>query len=395
MSKKQAPSKPEYDVAVSFAGEDRKIVEQFVEYVRQRGVKVFYDDYERDTLWGKDLYQHLDDVYRHRARYCVIFVSESYAKKLWTRHELKSAQARAFQENQEYILPVRLDDTEIPGVRPTTGYQDLRSMSVEQVAELLLKKLNRAQANRGSAPDAAPASKPAPANVDSLALLRDREATERMMPCSRVVTSGTVQLTLHPDAPADTRFLGKLRERDELLVAYGTTAVAGRVAELSHVFEKGNKVWSLTLEPVEQQFGPGGMEPSTSNLSADEIAVLRARRILFNEGGSKPRRSRSSDPNDDLIEMFVRGMSVPIEVESSPFPQLYQELQTDIPRFLAACKLTAVLYLCMTGTIESVDLLEVRHSAGVLKIQFEGTRHRRYSNMAPYVMNLVGECQLP
>ena len=31
-------------------------------------MRVFYDEYERAELWGKDLYSHLDEVYRRSAR---------------------------------------------------------------------------------------------------------------------------------------------------------------------------------------------------------------------------------------------------------------------------------------------------------------------------------------
>lgn len=65
----------EYEVALSFAGEDRRYVAQVARYLRRRGVRVFYDDYEKVTLWGKDLYVHLDEVYRKRSRYCVIFLA--------------------------------------------------------------------------------------------------------------------------------------------------------------------------------------------------------------------------------------------------------------------------------------------------------------------------------
>jgi hypothetical protein len=68
-------------------------------------------------LFGKNLYTHLSDVYQNQARYCVMFLSKHYAKKAWTNHEREAAQARAFREHEEYILPVRLDDTEIPGMR--------------------------------------------------------------------------------------------------------------------------------------------------------------------------------------------------------------------------------------------------------------------------------------
>jgi hypothetical protein len=97
-----------YDVCLSFAGEDRQYVDMVADELKSRGIRVFYDRYEAINLWGKDLYVHLDDVYKNHARYCVIFVSSFYAKKLWTNHERRSAQERAFQENSEYILPARL-----------------------------------------------------------------------------------------------------------------------------------------------------------------------------------------------------------------------------------------------------------------------------------------------
>ncbi len=105
----------DYDVALSFAGEDREKAEELAGLLTSRKLRVFYDLYEQAELWGKDLYQHLQSVYRDRAKYCVIFSSKAYAEKLWTKHELRQAQARAFTENREYILPIRIDDTDIPG----------------------------------------------------------------------------------------------------------------------------------------------------------------------------------------------------------------------------------------------------------------------------------------
>ena len=72
------PTIYEYDVALSFAGEDRPYVSQVADVLRAYGVRVFYDVYEQHTLWGKDLYTHLDEVYRLRSRHCVMFSSESY-----------------------------------------------------------------------------------------------------------------------------------------------------------------------------------------------------------------------------------------------------------------------------------------------------------------------------
>ena len=134
----------DYDVAFSFAGENRAHVEKVAALLKSAGVRVFYDEYERATLWGRNLYTHLDDVYQHKAEYCVIFVSRAYRDKLWTNHELQSAQARAFQGRGEYILPVRLDDTEIPGILATVGFMDLRQIELPELVDLILEKLGRA-----------------------------------------------------------------------------------------------------------------------------------------------------------------------------------------------------------------------------------------------------------
>ncbi len=147
-----------YDVAISFAGEDRAYADQIAKLLRLQGVRVFYDQYEQATLWGKDLYAHLAHIYREQARYCVMLLSQYYVTKQWTIHERQSAQARAFQQIEEYILPVRLDDTEIPGIHPTIGYLDLRTMSVQQVVEQLLTKLDMDARSAQAAPSKQPVS---------------------------------------------------------------------------------------------------------------------------------------------------------------------------------------------------------------------------------------------
>lgn len=134
-----------YDIAVSFAGEDRSVVEEFVNALTANNVSVFYDSWEQAQLWGKDLYQHLDMIYRQAAQYCVIFISENYVKKAWTKHELRSAQARAFQQNSEYILPIKLDDTELPGLPSTIAYIDLRHTSIKEVVNTLSEKIGAAK----------------------------------------------------------------------------------------------------------------------------------------------------------------------------------------------------------------------------------------------------------
>ena len=131
-----------YHVALSFAGEDRAYVEKVAKQLTSRGVDVFYDKFEEANLWGKNLYTYLRDIYENKAIFTVMFVSKHYRSKLWTNHERESAQARAFSESAEYILPALFDESvEVPGLLKTTGYISLEGRNPEQLAELIVNKL--------------------------------------------------------------------------------------------------------------------------------------------------------------------------------------------------------------------------------------------------------------
>ena len=131
----------DFDVALSFAGEDREYVEEVNAALKAVGIKTFLDaDYLADT-WGEDLVEFFDAVYRLRARFAILFISRHYAEKTWPRQERRSAIARAVVERGAYVLPVRLDDTEMDGLRPTVGYLDSRKTGIDGLARALTAKL--------------------------------------------------------------------------------------------------------------------------------------------------------------------------------------------------------------------------------------------------------------
>ena len=130
-----------YDIAISFAGENRDIAEQFANKLAEKNVKVFYDSFEQAALWGKNLYDYLSSIYSEKSKFCIMLLSKHYESKLWTNLERKSAQARAFRENREYILPIRIDDTKITGIQETVGYVDINSHTIDEIVEMIMKKL--------------------------------------------------------------------------------------------------------------------------------------------------------------------------------------------------------------------------------------------------------------
>jgi hypothetical protein len=103
------------------------------------------------ALWGEDLVEYLDEIYRMKARYAIIFVSRFYSEKMWTRHERRSALARGLEQASAYVLPVRLDSTALAGMRPTVGYLDARQLGLDGIVGAALTKLTGAPRVKASA----------------------------------------------------------------------------------------------------------------------------------------------------------------------------------------------------------------------------------------------------
>ena len=55
----------QYEVALSFAGEEREYVEKVARALQSRGIEVFYDEFEQVSLWGTDLVEVLHDVFEN------------------------------------------------------------------------------------------------------------------------------------------------------------------------------------------------------------------------------------------------------------------------------------------------------------------------------------------
>ncbi|HZO33410.1 MAG TPA: toll/interleukin-1 receptor domain-containing protein [Chloroflexota bacterium] len=143
-----APEPTRYDVARSFAGEDRAVARQLAQRLQTAGYAVFFDEYERAELWGESLPAKLWHVYEHQSRYCVPFVSRTYIEKPWTRLERSAALSRAVRERTPYVLPLQLDDSELPGLPSDTAYLDMRQVEVDEVFAALAKKLGPPSAPR-------------------------------------------------------------------------------------------------------------------------------------------------------------------------------------------------------------------------------------------------------
>lgn len=138
----------EFDFCLSFASEDRKYVANLAKLLHGRRAAIFYDDEERHRLWGEPLVPLLSDIYQNRSRFCIIFASAAYREKMWPQVELEAAQARALLQTG-YILRVKIDDTELPGIPFTRGFMDSREHRPAEIADAAVKKLNATRQKSG------------------------------------------------------------------------------------------------------------------------------------------------------------------------------------------------------------------------------------------------------
>ena len=68
-------------VALAFAGEQRPYVEEVAHHLAARGVGVFYDDFERTRLWGRNLAEEFHKAFEQQSDLVVMFVPQAYVEK--------------------------------------------------------------------------------------------------------------------------------------------------------------------------------------------------------------------------------------------------------------------------------------------------------------------------
>jgi hypothetical protein len=103
-----------YDLAFSFAGENRAYVEQTKNACEQLGLKVFYDRDKNNEWWGKNFIVEQRKVYGSQTHYFVPFISTEYLAKPIPSDEFQAAMMTAVKRGDGYILPVLIGDVQVP-----------------------------------------------------------------------------------------------------------------------------------------------------------------------------------------------------------------------------------------------------------------------------------------
>ncbi|WP_061206621.1 TIR domain-containing protein [Leptospira santarosai] len=131
-----------FDIAISYAGEQGVIAEEIATVLNKSNIKVFFDKYEKASLWGLDLATHLQKVYSEQAKFCIMLISNEYRKKAWPNHERAAAIERYINDKGDYILPILIDDDAwVDGIPKTMSYFKWNETSPKEILDAVRLKL--------------------------------------------------------------------------------------------------------------------------------------------------------------------------------------------------------------------------------------------------------------
>ncbi len=233
-------------------------------------------------------------------------------------------------------------------------------------------------------------------DIGGLILIFVDENKFTFIPSLRIERGAEISLELLPSEARSRAFLGDLNGefyRPPLAIAYGDTVVEGQVESVTTVHEKDVEVWKLKLKSSKETYNYSLYEITFNGVAAEEIAELRARRILLNDKPSFPRgRNRLEE---GMIESMIGRAHGLIQRIVCPLPNLYETFGDNKEQFLVAARLICILHLKLTGIVEHVFKLDISFEAeATLRVSFEGQRHARYSNVPPQTIAFDGLCKL-
>ena len=212
---------------------------------------------------------------------------------------------------------------------------------------------------------------------------------------------GTITLVISPASGEEEADLASLRPGpygggSTLPFAWNNDAGSARIKEVESEMAVGRHAWTITLTP--QDAGSGGVfnemsiNTGSQTYSADDIARLRAGRILLNDPPERSEKGSNYDTGGHL-ETYIRGSGGRGEVRVSPIRSVYAEHGRS-SNWKHYARLQVVHTLKVSGTVDHILELKLGSvRSGRLPVSFRGRRDRRGSDKST-IIELSGTCPL-
>lgn len=141
-----------FDVALSFPGEQRELVNQIAERLELLlgANTVFYDAFFPGELAQPDLDTLLRRIYGERAEVVVVVACADYQRKTWCGLEFRAIKQLIYEREHRKVMIIRTDDGAVDGVFPTDGYLDAAKFDVGDLAAMIARRVHELRSKQRS-----------------------------------------------------------------------------------------------------------------------------------------------------------------------------------------------------------------------------------------------------
>lgn len=395
-----------WDLFISHASEDKdEIARPLADQLVEAGLKVWFDEYELTV--GDSLRRSIDQGLA-QSRFGVVILSEHFFEKEWPQKELDGLVARE-DGSEKRILPVwhKVNRKQVVSFSPPLA--DKLGVPTTKGLGHVVKAILRVVKPDGPALPAKPKAKVA---ERSQPVKKAKEPSTSkgtwVLLGNSYFQATSVQHTgdgdfivdVIPSSGEQEADLESLRPtqygpRLSLPFAVRNDAQLVRVVKSEKHLVGQTVKWTMTLKVENGSFGSNGMEATINengkSHSPDEIAQLRASRILLNDPPIATTGRNSF--GFSLVESAITG-SGHQQVKDSIIRSVF-DLHKKNPNWKEFARLQAVYLLRATGTVEHILELTIGAiRAGQVAVTFRGRRASLYSNRPPTVIEVSGKCRL-
>ena len=136
-----------FDLGFSYATEQLELVNSYRKKLSDRGLSVFIDTEYPEYFISEHVPDTLKTIYEELNTVMVIFLSEDYARKSFTKYEGHIAAERLIGEKR--LIIIRIDDAKLPWLMSTYHFFDVRKQNDEYICDAIFRYIKHIK--RGSA----------------------------------------------------------------------------------------------------------------------------------------------------------------------------------------------------------------------------------------------------
>jgi hypothetical protein len=131
----------EFDFAISFAGENRKLAKNIVDLLVVLDCTVFYDEYFEANYLGRAWSKQFNEIFSEKSRLVICLLDKFHAEKIWPTFERECFKSRISDAS---VIPIFLDDTKFVGIPDDIigiMFKDYESANEDAITDRIVFKL--------------------------------------------------------------------------------------------------------------------------------------------------------------------------------------------------------------------------------------------------------------